>query len=223
MALTTHLADALRFMTQNPDRLEQKPNEMLERLKEHCDGTGQGSANDPTPHEACIAVVLEDHGIRLAPVRNVVPEENGLWFWYQPGGTQQKGDFLVFEAVNRERTGSCLLDAKHSNGNTFYLNDGWFWEDILYIVSFCRNVRRGVWENFCFIGRGQDIPTDKDKEIWTAYTDAKKAMNASRREKEPDFLQPYFRFAHQYSCKQFTPEFTASRLELMLASLAPSP
>lgn len=217
------VAGALRFMAENPDRLEQKPNEMLERLKEHCDGTGQGSANDPTPHEACIAEVLEEHGILLAPARNAVPETDGAWFWYQPGGTQQKGDFLVFEAVGKERRGGVLIDAKHSNGNSIYLNDGWFWEDIVYVVSFCRNVRRGVWENVCFIGRGQDIPTDKDKEIWTAYNEAKKAMNASRKEKEPDFLAPYFRFAHQYSCKQFTPDFTASRLELTLASLAPSP
>jgi hypothetical protein len=223
MALNTRIADALRIMTQSPDRLEQRPVEMLERLKEHCDGTGQGSANDPTSHEACIAVILEETGIRLAPQRNVVPEEDGFWFWYQPGGTQQKGDFLLFEAVAKEKRGGLLLDAKHSNGNAFYLNDGWFWDDIVYVVSFCRNVRRGVWENVCFIGRGQDIPTEKDKEIWTTYNDAKRAMNASRREREPDFLLPYFRFAHQYSCKQFTPEFTASRLELTLASLAPSP
>jgi hypothetical protein len=222
MALNTHLADALRFMTHNPDRLEQKPTSFLTRLKEHCDGTGQGSANDPTPHEACIAILLEQHGIRLAPARNVVPEEDGLWYWYQPGGTQQKGDFLVFEAVNRERKGSVILDAKHSNSGTIYLNDGWFCDDIIYIISFSRNVSRGVWENVCFIARGQDIPTEKDKEIWTAYNEVKRAMNIARRDKEPDFLQPYFRFAHQYSCKQFTPEFTASRLELTLASLAPA-
>ncbi len=222
MALNTRITDALRFMTQNPDRLEERPMEMLGRLKEHIDGNGQGSANDPTPHEACIAVVLEEHGILLAPARNVVPDANGSWFWYQPGGTQQKGDFLLFDVDNMERKGGLMIDAKHSNGGSIYLNDGWFWENIIYVVSFSRNVRRGTWENVCFVARGQDIPTDKDKDIWTAYNEAKKAMNASRREKEPDFLAPYFRFAHQYSCKQFTPEFTASRLELTLASLAPS-
>ena len=175
----THVTNAFRVLATNPARLEQKPIEMLERLKEHCDGTGQGSANDPTPHEACIAEVFEEHGVRLAPVRNAVPTEDGHYFWYQPGGTQQKGDFLLFDAVSGSRASSLLIDAKHSNGNSFYLNDGWFWDDIVYVVSFSRNVKRGVWENVCFIGRGQDIPTDKDNEIWTAYNEAKKAMNAS--------------------------------------------
>ncbi len=222
MALTTHLADALRTMAQNPRRLEEKPTSFQMRLREHCDGTGQGSANEPTFHETCIAIILEEHGIRLAPLRNVVPDEDGLWFWYQPGGTQKKGDFLLFEAVNKEQKGSILLDAKHSNGSAIYLNDGWFWEDTVYIISFSRTVSRGVRENICFIGRGQDIPTEKDKEIWAEYTEAKRVMNAARRERNPDFLLPYFRFAHQYTCRQFTPEYTMSRLELTLASLAPA-
>ena len=220
MAHNARIADALRFMTQNPDRLEERPIEMLDRLREHVNGNGQGAANEPTPHEACIAILLEEHGILLAPARNVVPDANGSWFWYQSAGTQQKGDFLLFEAVDKERRGGVVIDAKHSNGGSMFLNDGWFWENVVYVVSFCRCVRRGVWENICFVGLGQDIPTDKDKEIWNAYTEVKRAMNAARREREPDFLAPYFRFAHQYSCKQFTPEFTASRLELMLAWLA---
>lgn len=221
-SFSTALIDAFTFMRNNPDSLEEKPMDMLERLKDHSDSSGQGSANDPTPHEACIAVVFENYGIRLAPIRNSVPSEDGYYFWYQPGGTQQKGDFLLFDVSDGKRMKSVLVDAKHTNGNSFYLNDGWFWDGIVYVVSFCRNVRRGVWANECMIALGQDIPTEKDKEIWNSYNDAKKVMNANRKEREPDFLQPYFRFAHQYSCKQFDSEFIATRFASVASSLVPS-
>lgn len=219
---TDSVISAFTYMRTNPDCLEEKPMEMLQRLKDHSDSSGQGSANDPTPHEACIAVIFENNGIQLAPVRNTVPSEDGNYFWYQPGGTQQKGDFLLFSVSEGRKNASLLVDAKHTNGNTFYLNDGWFWDGIVYIVSFCKNVRRGVWANDCMIALGQDIPTDKDKEIWTSYNEAKKLMNANRKEREPDFLQPYFRFAHQYSCKQFDSEFIVSRFASVLSSLQPS-
>jgi hypothetical protein len=195
---------------------------MLERLKNHSDSSGQGSANDPTPHEACIAEIFEENEINLAPVRNQVPKENGLHFWYQPGGTQQKGDFLLFWTLDGEKQSSILIDAKHTNGGTFYLNDGWFWDDIIYIVSYCRNVKRGEWVNQCFIGLGQDIPTEKDKEIWDFYNTKKREMNTNRKELEPDYLQPYFRFAHQYSCKQFDSDFTASRFVNVAEWLQPT-
>ena len=221
-SFATRVAAAFAFLRENPDKLEEKPMEMWERLKEHSDSSGQGSANDPTFHEACIAVYLEESGICLAPHRNAVPAEDGCYFWYQPGGTQQKGDFLLFEATDGQIRNRLVVDAKHTNTSTFYLNDGWFWEGIVYIVSFCRNVRRGEWKNECLIALGQDIPTAKDKEIWEAYNEAKKQMNANRKEKQPDFLQPYFRFAHQYSCKQFDSEFMTTRFASVLASLGPS-
>ncbi len=88
---------AAKAMYTAPSLLEQKPIEMMQRLKHHCDSSGQGSANPVTPQEACIAEVLESNGILLAPERNVLPTEDGLFFWYQSGGTQQKGDFVAFE------------------------------------------------------------------------------------------------------------------------------
>jgi len=216
------ITSALTYMRENASRLEEKPLEMLDRLKEHSDSSGQGSANDPTPHEACISVVFEQYGIVLAPMRNVVPTTDGCYFWYQPGGTQQKGDFLIFEVFGGEIRNRLIVDAKHTNGSTFYLNDGWFWEGIVYIVSFCRNVRRGEWKNECLIALGENIPTEKDSEIWNSYNEAKKTMNANRKEKQPDFLQPYFRFAHQYSCKQFDTDFMTSRFTSVIASLPQS-
>lgn len=209
-------------MRTNAATLEGKPMEMLDRLKEHSDSSGQGSANEPKPHEACIAVVFEQSGILLAPTRNVIPPGDGSYFWYQPGGTQQKGDFLLFEVLGGEIRNRLVIDAKHTNGSSFFLNDGWLWDGIVYIVSFCRNVCRGEWRNECLIALGQDIPTEKDSEIWNSYNEAKKTMNAKRKEKQPDFLQPYFRFAHQYSCKQFDADFITSRFTNVLASIPQS-
>lgn len=214
--------DSLRFMRENPDELEKKPVDMLERLRDHMDSSGQGSANEPKPHEACIAVILEMNDIKLSPQRNRVPVEDGCYFWYQPGGSQQKGDFMLFWVYDGIKQSHITVDAKHSNGCAIYLNDGWFWEDTVYVVSYCRNVRRGEWKNECFIGLGQDIPTEKDNDIWNFYNDKKKEMNTNRKELEPDYLQPYFRFAHQYSCKQFDPDFTASRFVNVLEWLQPT-
>lgn len=216
------VVDSFRFMRENPDKLEEKPIGMLEQLKDHINSNGQGSANDPNPHEACIAEVFKAHGLLLAPTRNVVPDNDGLYYWYQPGGSQQKGDFLLFWVLGGEKQSDIIVDAKHSNGSMIFLNDGWFWEDTIYVVSYCRNVRRGEWKNECFVSLGQDIPTENDNYIWNLYNDKKKEMNANRKELKPDFLQPYFRFAHQYSCKQFDSEFTASRFVNVVEWLQPT-
>jgi hypothetical protein len=200
-------------MNRNPEVLEEHPTEIIDRLIDYMETNGQGSGNEVKAHEACIADVLESHGFSIAD-RNVVPTADGLYYWYQPAGSQKSGDFDLFYVEHGEKKSSTLIDAKHTNMGTFYLNDGWFNTDTIYVVSFSVSAGRGLGrKKTCFIGLGQDIPTEKDSKIMAYYNEFKRTENARRKDMEPDFLTIYVRFANQYSTKQFDPEFLNDRFE----------
>jgi hypothetical protein len=183
---------------------------------------GQSSANEVKPHEACIASVFQSRGFILAP-RNIVPKEDGMYYWYQRAGSQQSGDFLLFWVFNGKKQSDVLFDAKHANSETIFLNDGWFNEDTIYIVSYSKSGGRGKARKYtCFIGLGQDIPTEKDSTIMASYNEIKREMNMKRKSREPDYLAVYVRFANQYSTKQFTDEYAEDRLKKTVSWLLPS-
>jgi hypothetical protein len=213
----TALTDSLAFMNRNPEGLEEHQTEIIDRMIDYMDSDGQGSGNEVKAHEACIADALECHGFVMAG-RNVVPAADGLYYWYQPAGSQASGDFELFCVEHGEKTFSVLIDAKHTNLAMFYLNDGWFNPDTIYVVSFSVSAGRGLGrKKVCFIGLGRDIPTEKDSSIMAYYNDFKRTENARRKDMEPDFLSIYVRFANQYSTKQFTPEFLTDRFEKTMA------
>lgn len=227
MSLKQLINSAVMAMNSNPAILEEDPVEMMSRLKRHCDTHGQGSANPVTRHEGCIAVVLEASGIRLAPERNVVPAENGVYFWYQAGGTQKKGDFTAFCAIDGVATESVILDAKHSNGTTIYLNDGTFETDVVYIISFTRILpkvkgqRRGERENVCVIALGQDVMSEEDRARLVRWREEIRRLNSL--DMGDGSLCLYARSANKYECgKRFGSEFTKECLEKTLAWLESS-
>lgn len=216
---------ALSHMRINPHVLEQKPAAMVAALQAYIGSDGQGTGNKVSEHEACIATVLEEMGFTRAP-RGTTPTTDGLWYWYQLQGSQQAGDFLIFEVKDGVKQAERILDAKHSNGVSIYLNDGTFEPGTIYIVSFTRCLdrikgqRKKPREQVCFIGLGEDIFTDKDRDVMTAWRAALRAMNAAGA--DTDHLRVYARSANQYSCGRFTPEFAAGCWEKTSASLAPS-
>ena len=134
-SLATAIKNSLDYMNNNPEKLEEHPTEMIDRLIEYMETNGQSSSNEVKAHEACIAVVFESNGFKLAK-RNIVPAEDGLYYWYQPAGSQKSGDFLLFRVENGIKKEEVLFDAKHTNSGTFYLNVGWFNKNTIYIVSF---------------------------------------------------------------------------------------
>jgi hypothetical protein len=146
-----------------------------------------------------------------------------MYYWYQPAGSQKSGDFLLFRSEGGTKKDEVLFDAKHTNSATFYLNDGWFNQDTIYVVSFSESAGRGLGrKKICFVGLGQDIPTENDTMIMNHYNDFKKAENSKRKDMKPDFLSVYIRFANQYSTKQFTPEFISDRFKKTVSWLLPS-
>ncbi len=225
--LSNALRSALEVMYSNPSVLEQKPTEMMARLRAHYKSQGQGSANPVTPHEACIASVLEDHGFLLTSQRNVVPEQNGLYMWYQPDGTQRKGDFVVFESKEGRISRSITLDAKHGSGTIIYLNDGTFEKDVIYIVSFTRILpkvkgqRKRDRKNECMIGIGQDVMSEEDCLRLVRWREEIRRLNTL--DMGEGSLCLYARSANKYECgSRFSSEFMKNCLDRTFAWLQPS-
>jgi hypothetical protein len=180
---------------------------------------GQGSSNKPTSHEAGIAIVLEAHGFILAH-RKLNPTDAGYYYRYQGKGSQQKGDFELFWVKHGNIQSKLMLDAKHSNTKIIILNDGWFDEETIYIISY--NAGTPKYPKYaCFIGLGRDIPTECDDKIMYLIRELKKELNRTKKTMLTNFLGIYFRFANQYSCTQFTEEFAQDRLRKTLEWLEP--
>lgn len=208
----------LEFMRMNPSLLEKTNVTMIAKLTTYMDSSGHGSANKVNNHEANIAEILETCGFSLSP-RKTLPSVDGYYYIYQSGGSQQKGDFLLFWHKDGEIQSKILVDAKHTNSKSIYLNDGWFETDTIYVVSHNSGTKK--YPKFeCLIGLGQDIPTESDSKVMYHIIEMKKGLNKSKN-KDTDFLLPYFRFANQYSCNQFTDEFSADRFAKTLAWLEP--
>ena len=219
------LKSALTHMRSVPKDLERKPTAMMTSLQTYIGSDGQGTGNKVSEHEASIAIVLEDNGFTRAP-RGVTPTTDGLWYWYQLQGSQQAGDFLVFEVNGGVKRFERILDAKHSNGTSIYLNDGTFEPGSIYIISFTRCLdrikgeRKKPREQVCFIGLGEDILSEKDRNVMVAWRAALRAMNVVS--SDTDHLRVYARSANQYSCGRFTQEFTSACWEKTQSSLSPS-
>lgn len=218
----TAISQALAFMRENPANLTGNPKDMMSKLDASVKSSGQGTANKACGHEASIAVVLETNGFTLAP-RKVVPNECGYYYWYQPNGSQKKPDFVLFWVLDSVKQYEIIIDAKHGSKDQIVLNDGWFDNDTIYIISFTATLaRRAGRTPLCLIGLGRDIATESDSKIMEHIIGIKNELNKNKKTMLTSFLKICFRFANQYSCKQFTPEFRDDRFQKTLSWLGPS-
>jgi hypothetical protein len=208
----------LTYARENPEAMEKTPDDMLRKLKEYMKSNGQGSANKVTPHEASFAVILEEFGFVLCD-RKTIPTSQGYYYIYQLGGSQTKGDFVLLSVDGGNTLRKLVVDLKHTESKTFYLNDGWFESDTLYVVSFNAGTKKYP-KPTCMIGMGADIPTKAENMAMADLIRFKKKTN----EETPnvDSLRTYIRFANQYGCKRFTPEFNSDLFQKMLTWLSPS-
>jgi hypothetical protein len=190
-----------------PELLEQEYPEMVKFLHALTDKKGQGSGNLPTNQEASFAVEAQKHGFKFEP-----PTENGAFIKYQPNGTQKSIDFILIEAVDGVYR-YIQFDLKHTNTKTFYWNDGWFENDVIYVISYTHKK-----QNRIYIGYGEDTPTEQDKLDMAEIVEFKKKWNSEN--KNTGFLRKYLRFANQYSCDQFTDEFSREKFDSIERRLA---
>jgi len=210
--METALLNALKYMSEHPQELEASHPELTSILQSSLQTNGQGTGNKVTSHETCIAHILESNMFGRAP-RGTIPKIDGIYYWYQLQGSQQSGDFYVFEVSEGVKKNGYILDAKHSEKTSIYLNDGTFEPGTIYIVSFTRLLekvpgqRKKPRENVCFIGLGEDIFTEKDRESMARWKTILRSMNETAT--ETDHLRLYARSANQYDCRRFTTEFTS--------------
>jgi len=204
----------LNFASRNPSRLEEIHPAMIEKLTRSGSGTGQGLGNKLPPHEAAMAVILEEHNWKLQS-----DETNGFVYKHQVNGTQQSLDFRLMELKEGVVVNSLDMDLKHGGegaGAVIFLNDGKFLNDVIYVMSYTRllpRVRgqsRCTRENVCVIALGQDIMSDNDKALLERRFAFIREANAES--ETTDDLVLYLRSANQYKCRRFTPEFVIDRL-----------
>jgi len=167
--------------------------EMCPKLSLSCNKkNGQGSANAATRHEACFSKLIEDNRFMFLEKKQL-PIIDGLYYYYQPNGTQKSPDFNILKFKKGTIESSLDIDLKHSSSTKVVLNDGWFHENVLYILSYNKGN---------IIGLGQDIPTESEKKKMNEIQQIKKELNIKNN--RIDNLLIYFRFANQYDCSKFT-------------------
>lgn len=208
--LKMRLQNVVRSIRDTPELLERMLPDLRKFLTSKAGKSGQGVANSIPDHEVCFADVLNSNGF-LFLSKDKPPLKGYPCYHHQLGGTQTKTDFHVYETIN-EKIVTTLIDLKHTNGKTFYLNDGWFETDTIYIVNWTEKKQQKV-----LIALGQDIPSDEEIEEFNRLLELKQLLNSNKR--TTGSLVKYIRFANQYKCRAFTDEFVTSRFERVNAFL----
>ena len=192
----------------------------------------QGTGNKVTAQEASFASVLESHGFVFQPKGTVsatttaeaavVVVAHTLFYNYQVNGSQKSIDFRVFET---DGSGTVLakidLDLKHTSTDVFFLNDGWFHKDVVYVVTWNRRTsefrKKITSEPATFIGLGQDMYTPEEAAMMDELLALKHKYNTEF--KGVGSLCTYIRFANRYKCDKMTPEFTEACFAKVLTLL----
>lgn len=194
------------------------------KLQSQGNAASQGTGNKVTDHEASFATVLEANGFEFLP-RGAETPDAGLRYIYQLNGTQQSVDFQVQEYKEKSLVGIVNFDLKHSTSDVFFLNDGWFHDNIVYVVTWERKTsaprKRITRELATFVCLGQRVATAEENAFMERLIEMKKEMNAEH--KTVGSLCPYVRFANRYKCDTFTVERTAAELEAVVGWLGELP
>jgi hypothetical protein len=215
------LSTALLRIRADPALLERSLPALRTKLYSQGNTAAMGSGNLPTNQEVSFADVLEGAGFQFLP-KGADAAAAGLYYRYQVNGTQKALDFQVQEkVVDGTWTSPINMDLKHTSSDVFFLNDGWFSDDVVYIVTWHRRLsaprKKIVTEKTTYIGWGATIPTAEETACMKALLEMRAKINTEM--KGVDSLITYVRFANRYSCKRFTPEATEAAWGAVNASL----
>lgn len=194
----------MRKLKDTPSLLRGDYPEMIKFLHRQGDITlKKGFGNPPTDQEASFAVEAEKCGFTFIKNKVDAPEE-GLFYKYQLNGSQSKIDFVLIEDGR-----TIKFDLKSGKGMSFYWNDGWFEKDVVYVIIYISKKIVKI-----YIGLGQESYEECDNTAWHLVRETIKTMN--KEVKNTKFLNIYNRLANQYSCKQFTLEFSEERFNSVI-------
>ena len=202
----------LQMIYNNPILLKNKNSNMVSFLQKQGNPLAQGTGNKVTDQEACFAEILESNGFIFLSKKDDHIEKN--YYRYQTNGTQKSIDFEVFD-IKLNKT--LKFDLKHTNSKSFYFNDGWFEKGVIYVISW--TPKKTI--NNILIGYGDDIPTEEENTEMIQLIQFKKEYN--KKNKKVGSLRKCIRFANQYSCEPFTPEFTINKFNAVLKTLTLPP
>lgn len=216
-----------RAVFETPQLLKQLQPAVRAKLRAQSKSEGQGTGNQVTDHEASMAAVFETHGFTFLPkdkkgdhLKTLLDfPSTGHYYIYQVNGTQASIDFQLLNVVDHEIKNQVSIDLKHSTGDKIMLNDGWFHENIVYVVTykFKKQLRT-------LVALGQNVPTAEENKNMADF----KAVIAELRKKYKEMnknssLTLYPRSANQYSCRRFDQVFCSERFEeVMKCSLLSS-
>lgn len=207
-AFPTAVQAILNAISADPLLLKKSPSATVSFLQKQGNMASQGTGNKVTDQEASFADVAASHGFTFLPKGAPAPM-NGLFYLYQLQGSQQEGDFGLREYKDGSIKSEVVLDLKHTNSKTFYLNDGWFQKDVLYVISWnAGTVKKPIYRTH--IARGQDIPSSEEQAFMDSLIAFKREKNTTT--SKVGSLRPYIRFANQYSCERFTESVAAEHL-----------
>lgn len=196
----------LKTLRDDPSLLRRTHPSMVRFLHRQGDlSLADGFGNAPTAQEASFAIEAEKLGFKF--IKNTETPEDGLFYKYQLNGSQSKIDFVLYEGSKSVR-----FDLKSGKGESFYWNDGWFEEGVIYVISYKSKKAEKI-----YVGLGQESYEECDNLAWNAVRETIKKMNKEL--KNTKFLKIYNRLANQYSCKQFTSEFSEERFNSLLRTL----
>jgi len=212
----------------NPLLLRQKQPDMIRKLQTQATNTeAQGTGNKVTDQEASFATLLEAHGFAFQPKATATAAAAtapGKYYNYQVNGSQRSIDFRAFEHDGTAVTRHMDLDLKHTTSDVFFLNDGWFHKDVVYIVTWDRRTsaprKKKTTEPATLIALGQDIPSPEESACMEELLAIKKKYNTEF--KGCGSLSTYIRFANRYKCDRFTPEETERLYGRILAHASSS-
>lgn len=209
------LATLFAAIRANPLLLRQSLPAMVRKLQTQATNTdAQGTGNKVTDQEASFATLLEAHGFAFQPKATATTAAAttapGKYYNYQVNGSQRSIDFRAFEHDGTAMTRHIDLDLKHTTSDVFFLNDGWFHKDVVYVVTWDRRTsaprKKITTEPATLIALGQDIPTPEETACMEELLAIKKKYNTEF--KGCGSLSTYIRFANRYKCDRFTPEET---------------
>ena len=182
----------------------------------------QGLGNKETDHEVCFAALLEEYGFQFLLKKKTGDHlkllENladGLYYIYQVNGPQRPLDFQTILVQNHIITRTVTYDLKHTSTDVFYLNDGWFKQDIVYVITWSPN----KVDTPTVVALGQKIPSAEESILYKKHQDEKNLLNSEDGVDGSDLII-YYRFANRYKCKKFTPEWSQNRYDELMTFLS---
>ena len=203
------LAPLFKAIHDNQTLLKGLSEPFIKKLTQKGNAAAQAKRNAVTDHEAKFADVAECHGFQyLTTMKKDLPE-TGDYYVFEPNGSQQSPDFKFVTINDNKITQEISVDLKHSCDKTIKLNDGWFEEGIIYVITYTMKEKTST-----FLGLGERIPTEAEKAKMEQIKKIKKELN-SVQDKNVENLHTYIRFANSYGCERFTEEFLNTEYEYL--------